>query len=1819
MIFLRVLITCLTLLIVTHITLFISLNNEIGNHLNDKITKINSQAVFISFLEIPGLKRKKKYSRLSLTNMNIKRMSLNHINSLISRLLQQISELRKEINDLEAKLKVLKSGLELEKCNNKNKKNKKKHLSKKCQNCENIQKEINNVESKIRKLRLKLNNNKNKLIKAKFRKSRLVSNSNEQEGTEANADTEADKIKYSTGTSTSTSTSTVTTTCITSTSTHKTTTTTTISTTTSNITITPTISSKATPTPTPNPTLSELNNSETNMVNEKLKLLDVKMEEIKKLAMGQRETVQFFFEKLLKVFAASELIKLKCELGMVNKLFVIKLKIIKILQSAQNRNNESYRIDESTFLTTQTEKGKQAIKEYEIILLLLKDLISYFSKLLELCEEIFHVSPKIKGKLEKLLINLNECKVEKFNPLLDLTRFLVQNFSKFPINSRYGSKIFLYLLTRLQGFTQIKECLSIKKLQKWVSLKNEYNNKILKYKLKLKSLKCNGHNHLNKPCTRNTCIIESKKYFLMEKIKTYNLIIELLISLLNSCDNLLKKDPSSLEMQAKIHSFTKECGYTYDITKSIKKLGIYKDLNQSQKKQVYQNMYQLIQTIGGFTFIFYSKDCNIETITELFQFISRINQIKELEENNKDLYEDPNLDEARKLKIISVKSLIKITLDLISFCLTYYQFEEEVTQKIHFNKEIIKKMDINSELRADLKLFENLQILLSEKYIYSTLDCNFKNIMKIIQEKQQSMELLNFYQKELKLKKHLHGKSGNQSIDEIIQKRNILLYEITMNNNHNCSICNSDNVKRNILLEKYYMELLQFILNNCIKIKFPYINKFLDEEISKNNYKMIIGGLFFGIIENLFSEEIILLLNLANKIEMAILNTLLKRFSINMSGLKDCTVKKIIDFKKSLKEIKILQDRLEERINNNNYEEISYKNIKLEEMMNENELMITKRLHYRLKDILIVLILIIEDIIRRCENVIEIIKKDDDNELLTKILKLPSPQYFTTRIIKGLLLNKNEITSVFFELTSNFDLFGHINSCLETNYLSLLLKYGKLSEEFNMILSNFLNKYSNGIDSSLEYNYYEEFLILIGYSLALEYFCEAIYACILRVEGENGLGIIKKYDPFKKEGVNLIVNKSINDILKQERWGYGLFQENLTIDGSHLLHRFIGNDKIKPESCKISFIKELVQKIKEIENLKKGLKNEELIEAKNLSSILSLYLSIIKFCFKFGIFYILKSQLNKKQEIITTGVVGWEFHPTLMEFDFPSYPLEDGFLSNLELFGFDNLVSSGDYSQLFDLESGDLISRTEMSVGMYIDDLVDENERFGFEGFGVGIGIGTETGTKGAETGTETGTETETGTKTGAETETGTKTKEAETGTGAEIKAEVKLEAGDEAKKAEFPILTVMPELGPEQHVLDKLDLKTLMNYNLMNYLEMFIKELSNLLLPEILEKAFKFLTGCDLNLLYLINTRISTIEYLLIQILKFNNNKSDYNSVNYELLFETLRNLVSKLKSYLVKCQELNKFKYPWLHIPNLKNFKENIQSLLFSFFQQDKNIPKDCFLINIEEVKKFISFQKLKIERLENMVEKTKLFIQNRDGKNANFKSSSTIFHLELEKEIIGSAIIRNEQLTAICEEFLNYFQLNSKITIDIFDVLENLFSSLFISDLQISQFNSRISQVFSLGASGAGIGTSPGGNIGPSPSLTPSPGTPTTGAGAVYTPAPAPTPTSAPTPPPAYGEASGFNSPSILLLSDIYTEGTEGPNSPTIQSKPINDISSQTNQENSEYSFFLNDPEVQNLYSLYLSLNEEPLTLIQLIESSGFDKEFLIQMLLSFLEEN
>ncbi|TRY49768.1 putative Secreted Protein [Cryptosporidium tyzzeri] len=65
MIFLRVLITCLTLLIVTHITLFISLNNEIGNHLNDKITKINSQAVFISFLEIPGLKRKKKYSKLS--------------------------------------------------------------------------------------------------------------------------------------------------------------------------------------------------------------------------------------------------------------------------------------------------------------------------------------------------------------------------------------------------------------------------------------------------------------------------------------------------------------------------------------------------------------------------------------------------------------------------------------------------------------------------------------------------------------------------------------------------------------------------------------------------------------------------------------------------------------------------------------------------------------------------------------------------------------------------------------------------------------------------------------------------------------------------------------------------------------------------------------------------------------------------------------------------------------------------------------------------------------------------------------------------------------------------------------------------------------------------------------------------------------------------------------------------------------------------------------------------------------------------------------------------------------------------------------------------------------------------------------------------------------------------------------------------------------------------------------------------------------------------------------------------------------------------
>ncbi|KAK9170747.1 Uncharacterized protein cmbei_800695 [Cryptosporidium meleagridis] len=1095
-------------------------------------------------------------------------------------------------------------------------------------------------------------------------------------------------------------------------------------------------------------------------------------------------------------------------------------------------------------------------------------------------------------------------------------------------------------------------------------------------------------------------------------------------------------------------------------------------------------------------------------------------------------------------------------------------------------------MDINSELRVDFKLFENLQILLSERYIYSTLDCNFKNIMKIIQEKQQSMALLNFYEKELKLKKHLHGKSGNQHIDEIIQKRNILLYGTTMNNNNNCSICNSDNVKRNILLEKYYMELLQFILNSCIKIKFPNINKFLDEEISQSDYSLVLGGLFGGIMGNLFSDEVILLLSLANKVEMGILNTLLKMYSINMSGLKDCEIKKIKDLKKALEEIRILEDRLEERINSNNrYEELSNKNIKLEEMIDENELMITKRLHYRLKNILIAIILMIEDIIRRCENVLERIKKDEYG-LLIKISSLPSPQYFTKSIIEGLLLEKNEITLTFFELTSNFDLFGHINSCLETNYLSLLLKYGKLSEEFDAILSDFLNRYSNGIDSSLESNYNERFLTLIGYSLALEYFYVAIFACILRVEGENGLGIIKKYDLFKKEGDNLKLNKSINEILKQERWGYGLFQENVNIDGSSLLNRFTGNDKLKPERCTLSFIKELIEKIKEIENLKKGLRNEELIEAKNISSILSLYLSIVKFCFKFGIFYILKSQLNKKQEIIATGVVGWEFHPTLMEFEFPSFPLEDGFLSNFELFGFDNLVSSGDYLQLFNLENGELILRPEINIGMYVTNSVEENGRFGFRGFGAEAETGAETG---AEAGTEagTGTETKAETVTGAETEAKAK---AETGT--------ETKAADEAKKAEFPILTVMPELGPEQHVLDKLDLEALMNYNLINYLEIFIKELSNLLLPEISEKAFKFLTGCDVNLLYLINTRISTIQHLLIKLSKFNgNNKNDYNSVSLELLFEALKNLVLKLKSYLMRCQELNKLKYPWLHNPNLKNFKENIRRLLFSFFQHDENVPKDCFLINLQHVKEFISIQKLKIERLEDMVEKTKLFIQNRDGKNANFKNSSTIFHLELEKEIVHSAILRNEQLKAICEEFLNYFQLNSNITINILDVLENLFSSLIISDLQISQFNSRISQVFSLGISGASPGAGGGGGASPGPNIGPSA-----------------------SPGPTNNESSGFNDrPSITLLSDIYREGNEELQSPTIQSKPINDNSSQLDQENSDYSLLLSDPEIQNLYSLYLSLIEEPLTLKQLIETSGFNKSFLIEILLGFLEEN
>ncbi|OII70912.1 uncharacterized protein cubi_03766 [Cryptosporidium ubiquitum] len=377
---------------------------------------------------------------------------------------------------------------------------------------------------------------------------------------------------------------------------------------------------------------------------------------------------QIIMKSFLRENGLEDLYLLNCNLNTLDRIYYLLEKVKKIILQVQVRETKMYKTNLNSFITSHSIMKKNIeTTNYQTLVNSLNVLKDYLKQILDDCKSLHNIQPSTEIHTEHYSGKIDECENEKYIPLIDLYSFLFKNYKKLIANSTFGARMLNHFVTILKDFTEFNNCFVQEKIEYWKSLLQEYKKNI-KYEIKMDNkTKCSGYSHHGVMCSINECIKTSEDRLKSEKIIVYKFMVKLLRELISKCEQV-KNDPN-FDDNLKGQLFNENCIYKYNIRYNIQS----KFLNNSNQNQVLERIQNLIQSFGGIVFIHDSRDCNPNNIVKILEFIARLKVIKSLGDNNTNLYSSTitNQEEIKALNIKSINFLIKLMLDMISFCWTY--------------------------------------------------------------------------------------------------------------------------------------------------------------------------------------------------------------------------------------------------------------------------------------------------------------------------------------------------------------------------------------------------------------------------------------------------------------------------------------------------------------------------------------------------------------------------------------------------------------------------------------------------------------------------------------------------------------------------------------------------------------------------------------------------------------------------------------------------------------------------------------------------------------------------------------------------------------------------------------------------------------------------------------------------------------------------------------------------------------------------------------------------------------------------------------------
>ncbi|KAJ1611953.1 hypothetical protein OJ252_1402 [Cryptosporidium canis] len=1296
---------------------------------------------------------------------------------------------------------------------------------------------------------------------------------------------------------------------------------------------------------------------------ETFRLSGVQIAELQQLR-GKMEGVGFlspqigrYLSEFLWENQIQDLAGVECSTDLVTQLEYLRIKILETSSKFQHISQQLPPASSDGFIVSQSSHDKnQEVQEYLSILALLDLLGKYVSRIIQFCFEGFKFKPKLPENWQEYSVKVQSCYHERYTPLVDLGKFLMTHLKKNAFSSNYSARMLNYLMAELGGFSELRHCLDDEKLTKWRLLKAKCQS----------SLESELGQRLSDPAEGGP--LENYQRFLSgERVKVYQLVLELLKELIRTCESL-RVNSSDLRQKSQQEVFKPHCKYKYNTESALEHFGLFKNLSSQQKSHVLIQLKNLMLTYRGLSIIHDSNDCDLETIVHLFGFYSKLSAIKSLYKSDGNLFEILNLR--------SIKFLLKLITDMISFCLTYSPLSQGQQSLVPALIDTFANMrglvQSNFYLKNQSKELSQILLLLGERFIYSSLDCSLKNMITTIQERNRSRDLLRFYR---------DGPSNERSerVDQALRRREHLL----QTSSSIYYLSDQANLKSSILVEETHLQALDHTIKSCMKVvqpgrgrRDPGATRWRGLQTKGDSLASSFYRLMDGFDNGLLSEEIMLLLNLLPSHDLGVVASLLEKLAFNMSGLKDCSHQKVQILQNMVRKMGRMRSNLSARMSSHRFEEI------FSDLPLNSELMTTKIIHSRLESSLDALILLLEDILERCRTVLQSVSEIE----MMEMNRFPSTSYFSEFIREGLMLGDEQITVVFLEQIRDFDLFGHILSCLESNYIRLRARYHDLQTEYSKRLASFLGEESSYYESSDKVtakhkhfglnhgckrcHYFSKLKTLIGLSMALDYFGRGIFACLDRAEKHSGLGVIRDYLPGMGEK-RWSIPKIVRAITAQS----GELVESLEAFKSSQAGKsyagLIMEDRVSPELCTGEYLDKVVSVLEEMDMIRSSisLKSEEL-HAHNhyIPLLMHVYRGIVKYCFRFGILVLYKSIQSREEPRFKTS--DWESHKSLVDLVFPSFPLSGGFMTNYQLFGFDFLQGAGDYSVLFDLKTGMLLSRESIAGDPFSD-------------------------------------------------------------------LEWLVTAGEERREEpEYPM--DLESIGEaEKDIVEHMKMGWLLQYDLAAHLESLSGEMSELLLPRVAKSALSYIQGCESRLLEMLNRRISTLRELQKRLGKDRARRK--NAVGADILSNLLTSLMDEVRSYLARCRDLNKYRSPWLNISELKGKRSLMQELTYPLFANSERIPMICAEIDLEDAELFIGRLRLRLGRL--------------DGEGKAKK----------ERSAVKAAIRRNSQLLDICREILKLRTENSEFYHQILETLVNLEFYLKVSKEDVDRFTENMRNYF------------------------------------------------------------------------------------------------------------------------------------------------------------